>query len=172
MSFNFQRGFNLVVDDETSLHLEVEEMKAPMLEEKAFDFTPGGGTQEMDIPLGVTSKLELPFKLATHNPKIVGLYGLPAGTRTPFTARQLIVDEEDGRELEATIDIRGRLMKLEAEQMKGGEKSGYDHTISAITWYQEVFDGKVVREMNWKRGGWTILNGVSVNQNRNSILGI
>lgn len=174
MSFEFLRGFNLIANDDLSLALEIEELKTPSFVEKSFDFTPGGATQEIDVPLGVTGKLEMPFKLATHNPKIIGLYGLPAGQRTPFTARKLIVDEQsgDGREIEVTIDVKGRLMKLEADQMKGGDKSGYDHTISAITWYQEVHDGKVMREMNFYMGGWTIHNGKPINATRNRILGV
>lgn len=172
MSFNFQRAFNLIVDDDVNLFLEVEEMKPPTQEEKTYDFTPGGSDQEMDIPLGVTNKLEMPFKLATNNPLVNGLYGLPPGQRTPFTARQYIVDEDDGREIEATIDIRARLMKREAENLKGGDKSGFDYMLGAVTWFQEVFDGKVLGEYNRARGGWTVRNGVVVNQARNNILGI
>ena len=172
MSFSFLRGFNLIAKDTDSLHLEIEEMKLPGFEEKAFDFTPGGGTQEMDVPLGVTGKLELPFKLATQNPGIIALYGLPPGKRTSFTARKYVVDEEKGKEIEVTVDIKARLMKLEAEQMKGGEKSGFDHTLSAVTWYQEVHEGKIMREMNFFAGGWTMHNGKPINKTRNRMLGI
>jgi P2 family phage contractile tail tube protein len=172
MGFNFQRGFNLIVNDEENLYLEIEEMKPPMMEEKAYDFTPGGGDQELDVPLGVTNKLELPFKLATQNPIVNSLYGQLPGVRTPFTARQYIVNEDDGREIEATIDIRARLMKREAENLKGGDKAGFDYMLGAITWYQEIFDGKVLHEMNRARGGWTVRNGVAVNSGRNNILGI
>lgn len=172
MSFAFLRGFNLVVDDSTSLHLEIEEMKLPARKEKSFDFTPGGGTQETDVPLGVSEKMELPFKLATHNPLIKSLYGLAPGMRTPFTARQYVVDEETSREIEVTLDIKGRVMSLEGENMKGAEKSGYDHIISAITWYQEVHDGKIMAEMNFFKGGWTVRNGIAINTNRNRILGV
>ena len=51
MSFTFLRGFNLIINDSDSLHLEIEEMKLSGLEEKGFDFTAGGSTQETDVPL-------------------------------------------------------------------------------------------------------------------------
>ncbi|MCF6239589.1 MAG: phage major tail tube protein, partial [Candidatus Marinimicrobia bacterium] len=93
---------------------------------------------------------------------------------TPFTGRKSLFDDEDdtGRVIEASIDVRGRLMKVDPEQMKGGDKAGYDHMISAITWYQEVHDGKVIRQFNFKRGGWTILDGASANDANRSALAI
>lgn len=172
MELNILRAFNLIVSDTQNLHLAIEEMKLPSFEEKSVDFTPGGGSMEIDVPLGVTSKLEMPFKLITDDPLIHGLYGMPVGTRTPFTARKFVVDEIKGREIEVTIDVNGRLMKIEPEQMKGGEKSGYDHTISSISWYSEVHDGRVIREFNFFLGGWRVRNGAAVNMTRNRILGI
>lgn len=166
------RAFNLIVADTENQHLAIAEMRTPTFQEKSFDFTPGGGSLELDVPLGVTNKLECPFKLASSDPRVHGLYGLPPGERTPFTARKFIVDENSGREIEAVIDMKGRLMKVEAEQMKGGDKAGYDHTISSITWYQEMQDGKVWREFNFFMGGWRIRNGQPANAGRNRILGI
>ena len=82
-------------------------------------------------------------------------------------------DEDDtGRAIEVTVDVKGRLMKIDPEQMKGGEKAGYDHMISAITWYQEVYDGKIIREFNFFHGGWTFLDGGSANDGHFAALGI
>ena len=63
-------------------------------------------------------------------------------------------------------------MKAEAEIMKGGERTGYDHEISSITFYREVHDGTVVREFNFKLGGWTVRGAIGVNDARRRILGI
>lgn len=172
MSQLYYRGFNLIVGDVENLHLEIEELKPPTLEEKGFDFTPGGGTGEITVPLGVTNKLEMPFKLATQNPKINALFGLPPGKRTPFTGRKSLFNDETGDNVEVTIDTLGRLMKLDPDAMKGGEKAGFDHLISAITWYQEVWDGTIMREFSFKKGGWTILNGSPANVAHRAALGI
>lgn len=172
MELNILRAFNLIVTDQHNLHLAIEEMKLPTFEEKSFDFTPGGSSLEIDVPLGVTNKLEMPFKLATTDPAIHGIYGLPPGIRNAFTARMFVVDEIKGREIEVTVDIQGRVMKVEPDQMKGGEKSGYDHAISSVAWYSETHDGVVIRQFNFFRGGWTIRNGVAFNGTRNRILGI
>lgn len=168
------RGFTLITNDVNNLHLEIEELKLPGLEEKSFDFTPGGGTGETAVPLGVTNKLEMPFKSVSHNPATDILFGLPPGQRTPFTGRKSLFDDEDetGRAIEVTIDVNGRLMKIDPEAMKGGDKAGYDLMISAITWYQEVHDNKIIREFNFRRGGWTILDGKSANEGHRAALGI
>ena len=76
------RGFTLIADDTVNTHLAIAEMRLPAMEEKSYDFTPGGGTQELDVPLGVTGKLVCPFKLEGDNPAIHGLYGLPPGRRS------------------------------------------------------------------------------------------
>ncbi len=166
------RGFTLIAGDTMALTIEIEEMKLPVLEEKSFDFTPGGGTGETAVPLGITNKLELPFKLVSHNPDMDVLFGSPPGQRTSFTAVKSLFDDEDdsGRAIEVTVDIKARLMKIDPEQMKGGEKAGYDHMLSAVTWYSEVHDKKVIREFNFRPGGWTILNGTGVGDDHRRIL--
>lgn len=173
MALRIIRGFNLIADDTASTHLSIEEMRLPTFEEKSADFTPGGSTQEIDVGLGVTNKLVCPFKLMGDNPAIHSFYGMPPGVRVPFTGRKLVIDEleDDGREIEVTVDMLGRIMKTEPEAMKGGEKSGYDHEISSIIYYREVHDKVVLREFNFKMGGWTIRNGVAVNEGRRRILG-
>lgn len=172
MALEFLRNFTLIADDVLNLHLEIEEAKSPSLEEKDFDFTPGGATGEMNVSLGITNKLEMGFKLATQNRDINKLFGLAPGIRTAFTMRKALFDDEDGRPIEATIDIKGRLMKIDPEAMKGGEKSGYDYMISSISWYQQVEDGKVIRQYNFKLGGWTVHDGNPTNVGVRSALAI
>ncbi|MBA4783660.1 MAG: phage major tail tube protein [Rhizobiales bacterium] len=170
MALNILRGFTLIVNDETNLALDIEEMKLPMLEEKSYDFTPGGSNVEIDIPLGVTNKCELPFKTFSNNTDVTGLYGMQPGLRVPFTAIHHEIDEETGRDIEVTLDVLGRIMKVEREEAKGGEKSGYDFMISSIFRYSEVQDGRTFREYNFQLGGWTVINGVGVNEGRRRIL--
>jgi P2 family phage contractile tail tube protein len=172
MSFRILRGFTLVARDQVNLALEIEEMKLPTLEEKSVDFTAGGATGETAVPLGITNKLEMQFKVMTHNPALDVLFGLPPGTRTAFTAVKSLFDDNDdsGKAIEVSIDLKARLMKIDPEQMKGGDKAGYDHMLSAITWYSEVHDGRVIREFNLSLGGWTILDGKTVNDDHARIL--
>lgn len=166
------RGFTLVANDELALSLEIEEMKLPVLAEKTVDFTPGGATGETDVPLGVTDKLELPFKVLSHNPALDNLFGLPAGRRIPFTAVKSLFDDDsdDNRAIEVTIDLKARLTKIDPENMKGGDKAGYDHVLSAVTWYQEVHDKEIIREFDRNAGGWTILGGQPANDDHARIL--
>lgn len=170
MALNILRGFTLLVNDNENLALEIEEMKLPTLEEKGYDHTPGGANVEIDVPLGVTSKLELPFKTVSNNQVVSGLYGRPPGVRDVFTGVHHIVDEETGEDIELTLDVVGRVMKVEGENAKQGDKSGYDYMISSIWNYSEVRNGQVFRAYNIKLGGWTVNNGVGTGDGRRRIL--
>ncbi len=169
-SLRIVRGFTLVANDTENLVLDMETMKLPPLEEITESFQPGGSDLEIEIAgLGVKA-LALQFKLKTHNPAIIGLFGGPAGTRRSFTGKKLIISEEDGSEHEHAIDVTGRLSKIEGEELAGGKATGYDHEIKSIWNYTEYYDGRVMHRFNFKLGGWDVRNFQAVNEGRRRIL--
>ncbi|TAA54807.1 phage major tail tube protein [Shinella sp. JR1-6] len=152
------RGFTLVVDDDRNLGLDIKEMKLPVLEEIGESHHPGGSDMEIEIMgLGVKA-FTLPFKLATHNPEIIGLFGGPPGFRRSFTGKKLVISDEDGKEHEHMFDCRARLSKVEGEAMTAGKIVGYDHEIKSFWNYTEFWDGRVMHRWNFKLGGWDIWN--------------
>lgn len=170
MTLRIVRGFTLYAADETNLALDIDTMKLPTLEEITEAFQPGGSDMEIEIGgLGVKA-LELAFKLKSHTPETIGLFGGAPGTRTAWTGKKLVISEEDGKEHEHAIDVSGRLAKVEGEELAAGKATGYDHLIKSIWTYTEFWDNRVMHRFNLKKGGWDIRNFVPVNDARRRIL--
>jgi P2 family phage contractile tail tube protein len=170
MTLRIVRGFTLYVNDTVNLALDIETLKLPTLEEITETFQPGGSDMEVEIGgLGVKA-LTMPFKLKSHTPETIGLFGGPAGTRHNWTGKKLVVSEEDGKEHEHAIDVTGRLAKVEGEALAGGKATGYDHEVKSIWSYTEYWDGRVIHRFNMKKGGWDIWNFQSINTTRRSML--
>lgn len=164
------RAFTLNVNDNLKLALEIEEMELASLEENGEEWQPGGSDLEVKVlGLGVKA-LSVKYKLKSHNPEIIGLFGGPPGIRQNFTGRKLIISEEDGSEHEHAVDINGRLAKLSPENMKGGKATGYDHEIQGIWNYTEYWDARPMHRFSYKKGGWDIWNFQTINAGRRRIL--
>ena len=169
-SLRIVRGFTLNVNDNLNLALDIETMKLPPLEEITETFQPGGSDMEIDIAgLGVKA-LSLQFKLKSHTPDTIGLFGGAPGIRQNFTGKKLIISEETGKEHEHAIDVVGRLSKIDGEELSAGKATGYDHEIKSIWSYTEYYDNRVMHRFNFKRGGWDVRNFEPVNNARRQIL--
>lgn len=87
MTLRIVRGFTLYVADTVNLALDIETLKLPTLEEISEAFQPGGSDMEVEITgLGIKA-LSMQFKLKSHTPETLGLFGGPAGVRRSFTGR-------------------------------------------------------------------------------------
>lgn len=169
-SLRIVRGFTMYANDTENLALDIETMKLPTLEELTETFQPGGSDLEIDIGgLGVKA-LALQFKLKSHTPAVLGLFGGEPGIRHAFTGKKLIISEEDGSQHEHAIDVRGRLSKIEGEELAAGKATGYDHEIKSIWNYTEFYDGRIMHRFNFKLGGWDVRNFVPVNDARRRVL--
>jgi phage tail tube protein FII len=169
-SLRIVRGFTLVANDDNNLALDIDTMALPSLEEITETFQPGGSDMEVNITgLGVKA-FTLKFKLKTHTPEVLGLFGGAPGIRNSFTGKKLVVSEEDGSEHEHAIDMLGRLSKIEGEELKGGKPTGYDHEINGIWTYTEYWDSRVMHRFNFKTGGWDIRNFEPINVGRRRVL--
>jgi phage tail tube protein FII len=170
MTLRIVRGFTLYVNDNQNLALEIETMKLPTLEEIKETFQPGGSDMELEITgLGMKAPV-LQFKLKSHTPDVLGLFGGAPGVRNSFTGKKLVIDEEDGSEHEHAIDCLGRLTKIEGEELAGGKATGYDHEIGGVWTYTEYWDARVMHRFNFKSGGWDIRNFLPVNEGRRRVL--
>ncbi len=170
MTLRIVRGFTLRVNDDTNLALDIETLKLPALEEIMETFQPGGSDMEVEIAgLGVKA-FTMPFKLKSHTPETIGLFGGAPGIRQSFTGKKLVISEEDGTEHEHAIDVVGRLSKIEGEQLEAGKATGYDHEIKSIWSYTEYWDSRVMHRFNFKLGGWDIRNFQPVNTARRRVL--
>lgn len=166
------RGFNLIVADNVNLFLEIDTLKLPALEESTEAFQPGGSDMEIEIAgLGIKA-FAMPFKLKGHNPDVITMFGGEPGERLRFTGKSFVRSEEDGSEHEHSIDVSGRITKMEADEFQGGKVAGYNHEIKSIWDYTEYWDGKVLHRFSVKRGGWVIRGGKEIGTRRRQILSI
>lgn len=164
------RGFTLYVNDNLNLALDIDTMQLPSLEEITEEFQPGGSDIETEITGLGTKAPTAKFKLLSHTPEVIGLFGGAPGIRNNFTGKKLVISEEDGSEHEHAIDMLGRLTKIEGEQLKGGKPTGYDHQIGGIWTYTEYWDSRVMHRYSFKKGGWDIRNFQPVNEGRRRVL--
>ncbi|WP_406604355.1 phage major tail tube protein [Bartonella gliris] len=172
MTLRIVRGFTLIVDDDVNLHLDLETLKLPTLEEITETYQPGGSDLQIDVAgLGVKA-LSMQMKIRSHTPEIIGIFGGPPGLRHKFTGKKHVVSEEDGREHEHSIDVTGRLVKVDSEGLTAGKATGYDCEIKNIWDYTEFWDGAVLHRFSFKRGGWLVRNGQEIGGRRRSILNL
>lgn len=170
MTLRIVRGFTLYVNDSTNFALDIETLKLCSLEEIKETFQPGGADMEIEIAgLGIKA-LSMPFKLKSHTPETIGLFGGPPGVRQNFTGKKLVISEEDGSEHEHAVDVLGRLTKIEGEELKAGSATGYDHEIGSIWSYTEYWDSRVMHRFSLKLGGWDIWNFQPINTGRRRVL--
>ena len=164
------RGFTLYANDSINMALEIDTLRLPTLEEITETFQPGGSDMAIELTgLGV-KELTMAFKLKSHTPELLGLFGGAPGIRNNFTGKKLIVSEEDGSEHEHAIDVTGRISKIDGEEMSGGKPSGYDHEIKSIWTYTEYWDSRIMHRFSFKKGGWDIRNFQPVNEGRRRVL--
>ncbi|WP_375696222.1 phage major tail tube protein, partial [Bartonella sp. AC67GZZY] len=72
MTLRIVRGFTLIVDDDVNLHLDLETLKLPTLEEITETYQPGGSDMQIDVSgLGVKA-LSMQMKIRSHTPEVIG----------------------------------------------------------------------------------------------------
>lgn len=170
MSLQILRGFTLFINDTRNLFFEIDTLKLASKEENTEDFQPGGGDLGLAVSgLGI-KPLSVGFKSKAQSPDVVGLFGGPPGVRQKFTGKKFVVDEKGGGEHEHAIDISGRLIKAEDDEMKGGSAAGYDFMIGSIDKYAEMHDGRVLHRFNFWTGGWEVWNYQPINEARRRVL--
>lgn len=136
-------GVNLYCGDHdpnASLHLVLDSLKLPSLEEMYQEHHAGGSPMQIELSTGI-KKLEPSFKTKGAQPHIMSAFGLGVQTRRTFTGYQVYRDKRTGRWIENKAIMVGRLGKLEADEGKRGEIQGHDHAINELWRYEVYFDG-------------------------------
>lgn len=138
------RNCMLWADRESQLG-QVGDITPPALQEKMEEIRNAGMIKPREVSLG-HEKLEFSFKMPAINPEIILLYGLKAGTETPFMITGALVDE-DGTEHSAVLTIRGKLKGADMGTLKPGDMSETDLQCS-VNYYKLEVDGDEIIEMD------------------------
>lgn len=174
MALFIQEAVNLFVGDsgpDNSKHLVLESIKIPSLEENTQNYTPGGSIGEIKVGLGVLKALESTFKIKGCDPQIMSQFGLNSRGRMPFTVYGAVRDKKGSDYIELKAVMEGRLIKIEADEMKRGELYGHDHAIDEIWHYELHWAGKEKYYYDFLSSEWRV-DGVSQNTSIRNILRI
>lgn len=173
-SLYFQEAANLFVGDHdptASLHLVLESVKVPDLQEVTQEWTPGGAIGGVDVAMGVLQKLEAGFKLKGEQPEILTQFGLGSKRRQNFTVYGSIRDKVTGEAIQSVAILEARMTKVAGDEFKRGELKGYDYALTEIFHYELKMGGQEIYYYDFLTTEWRV-NGETQNQDVLSNLGI
>lgn len=170
----FQEAANLFVGDHdpsASLHLVLESLKLPDLQEVTQEWSPGGGIGAVDVAMGVLQKLEAGFKLKGEQPAIMTQFGLGSKRRQNFTAYGSLRDKVTGASVQSKAILEARMTKVAGDEAKRGELKGYDYGLTEIFHYELYQEGVEIFYYDFLTSLWRV-NGEAQNQDVLTNLGI
>ncbi|USQ97238.1 phage major tail tube protein [Caulobacter sp. RL271] len=173
-SLYFMEAANLFVGDHdptASLHLVLESLKLPGLEETTQEWTPGGAVAGVEVGMSVLKKLDAGFKLKGVQPEILTQFGLGSKRRQNFTAYGSIRDKLTGASLQSKAILEARMTKVEADEFKRGELQGYDYALTEVFHYELTIGGREIYYFDFMTSAWRV-GGVSQNSDVMANLGI
>jgi P2 family phage contractile tail tube protein len=173
-SLMFMEAANLFVGDHdpsASLHLVLESLKLPSLQEVTQEWNPGGGVGAVELGMGALQKLEAGFKLKGVAPEILVQFGLGTKRRQNFTAYGSIRDKLTGASVQSKAILEARMTKVEGDEFKRGELQGYDYALTEIFHYELTIDGREIYYFDFLTSVWRV-DGVAQNTDVLANLGI
>ncbi|MGL5447430.1 MAG: phage major tail tube protein [Rhabdaerophilum sp.] len=147
-------GFNLFAMN-VNKSLVLKTLNTGKLTEKMEKFHPGFSNMEIELGMG----LEAPafeFETVGDDIETLALFGFGAGTVQNFSAYKASKGRyEAGAVRQTIINVRGRLVSAEGDNMEGGKLSGTKFKVAEIQLYRHVHQGKLIHEYDITRGGNT-----------------
>lgn len=139
------------------MHIEIEEITPPLINDVTDEFTGGGMPGQVAVPLGI-QLTDARLKLTTWNATVLRRVAQGVGLRDTFTFRGAAKSEVDGTTKPVIIVMEGRLGEANPDTWTRGERSGIEFTISTIVYYKLVINDEEIYEIDFlngiqKRGG-------------------
>lgn len=170
----YQEGANLYVGDadpSASLHLVLETMKLPALEEVTGEWAPGGGIGSVELGTGRLKPLQAGFKLKGQTPDVMVSFGLGDKRRQNYTAYGALRDKRTGGVSQSKAIILGRMTKVEGDEFKSGELAGYDYALTEIFHYELYIAGREIYYFDYLNSTWRV-DGADQNADVRQALGL
>lgn len=174
MSLYIQEAFTLFVGDDgndNSKHLNLESIKLPTLEENSATHFAGGAIGEILIGNLGLKALDVTFKVKGYDPQIMRQFGLGGANSLPFTCYGAVRDKKGGGLIELKSVMRGRLGKLEGDELRRAEAIGHDHMIHEVMHYELWWGQKELYYYDFFASDWRV-DGVSQNADIRAMLRI
>ena len=157
--------------NDNSKHLNIESVKLPTLEEASQEHNAGGAIGAITIGSLGLKALEVSFKVKGFDPQIMSQFGLGGSNSLPYTCYGAIRDKKGGGLIELKVVMRGRLGKMDSDELKRGDLVGHDHMIHEITHYEMWWNQREKYYYDWLASDWRV-DGVSQNADVRQILRI
>lgn len=151
-------GFNLFAQN-VNKHLQLKTLHTGKLTEKGEKFHPGFSNMEIELGMGMEAII-FEFELVGQDIETLKLFGFGAGTVQSFTAYKASKGRFEGGAVQQTIiNVRGRLISAEEDNMEGAKLTGTKFKVSEVQLYRHVHNGALIHEFDLRRGGNTLTRG-------------
>lgn len=151
-------GFNLFAQN-VNKSLELKTLNTGKLTEKMDKFHPGFSNMEIELGMGLEA-LMFEFETVGDDIQALQLFGWGAGTVQNFTAYKASKGRYEGGAVRQTIiNVRGRLVSAEGDNMEGGKLTGNKFKVAEIQLYRHIHEGTLIHEFDIRRGGNTLTRG-------------
>jgi phage tail tube protein FII len=118
-----------------STHLEIIELKLPMLERNYVDHTPGGAPVQIEVPMYI-NRLESTFTLAGWNPAVMSMIAQEARALKRFTAYGLIRDRRTNNGMQALSIFEAQLGRVNPTNFTKGGLQNMEYSLRSIVHYE------------------------------------
>ncbi|WP_425641395.1 phage major tail tube protein [Marinomonas gallaica] len=167
MSIDILKNFMLTADGFGEVGL-IDEYTPPSLEILTESIRGGGMDSEDAVDMGM-APMEVTFKMNGYHLDILKMWGLGEGTTKPLTARGWLQDE-DGTNTALVHNMTARILKVEQDTWKAGEKSGVVIT-ARLRFFKATHGSTVIHEIDVK-GATRIIGGVDQLTGMRTTLGL
>ena len=145
-------GFNLFAQN-VSKHLILKTLMAGKLTEKTEDFHPGFGTMAIKLGVGL-EPITFEFTTVGEDIETLKLFGFGAGTVQNYSAYKATKPRyEAGPVRQTIINVRGRLISAEEDEMEGGKLIGTKFQVAEIQAYRHIHNGERIHDYDIRLGG-------------------
>ena len=118
-----------------STHLEITNLKIPMLEINYVDVTPGGAPVQIEVPMFM-NKLEATFTLAGWNPAVMAMIGQTARALQRFTAYGLIRDRRTSAALKSVAMFECQLGRVNPTEFRKNNLQEFEYALHSIVHFE------------------------------------
>jgi hypothetical protein len=174
MPLYIQEGLNLYVGDDgpnNSKHLNLEDVKLPELEELTQSFHPGGAIGQIEVGGMGLKALEMTFKIKGWDPQVMSQFGLSGAAPLFYTVYGVVRDKSGNAPIELKGVARGKLTRVNNDNLKRGDLMGSDFKISELLHYELYFNKAEKFFYDWQASTWRV-DGVDQYSDERTILRI
>lgn len=151
-------GFNLYAQN-VNKHLQLKTLTTGKLNEKTEDFRPGFSNMAIQLGMGL-EPIVFEFMTVGDDFETLRLFGYGAGTIQNFTAYKASKARfENGAVNQTIINVRGRILGAEEDELEAGKLVGTKFKIGEIQMYRHIRNGTLEHEFDIRRGGNTLTRG-------------